>query len=131
MPFGDVLDDETERFAKIIVDAVFRVHMTLGPGLLECVYVQCLVLELESRGLKVEREVLVPIVYLGKTIEPGLRLDLLVEDRIVIEAKAVEIVHPVFKSQTKSYLKLAAKRLGILVNFNVPMIKDGIQRIIL
>jgi GxxExxY protein len=131
MGLGDVLDGETERVATEIVDAIFRVHTTLGPGLLESVYVQCLVLELEAKGLKVRREVEVPIVYLGKTIKPGLRLDLLVEDKIIIEAKAVETMHPVFHYKTKTYLKLAGKRLAFLVNFNVPLIKDGIKRIIL
>src|SRR5436305_2045662 len=105
MGFGDVLDKETERIAKIIVDCIFQVHSTLGPGLLESVYVQCLQLEMESRGLKVAREVLVPIVYHGRTIQPGLRLDLLVEDKVIVEVKAVEDIHPVFKSQTKTYLK--------------------------
>ena len=124
------LDEETERIATEIVDSAFRVHSTLGPGLLESVYVQCLVLELEPRGLKVRREVKVPIWYLGKMIEPGLRLDLLVEDRIIIEAKAVDTMHPVFKSKTKTYLTLSKLRLGFLVNFNVNLIKDGITRII-
>jgi len=131
MGFGDVLDEETERIATEIVDAIFRVHNTLGPGLLESVYEQCLVLELESRGLRVRQQVYVPIVYLGKTIEPGLRLDLLVEEKIIVESKAVEVMHPVYGYQTKTYLKLSGKRLGILVNFNVPLIKDGIKRIIL
>jgi GxxExxY protein len=125
------LDDETERIATQIVDSIFKVHTTLGPGLLESVYVQCLMLELQSRGLKVEREVHVPIIYLGQEIPPGLRLDLLVEDRIIIEAKAVETMHPVFAAKTKTYLKLSKKRLGILVNFNVVLVKDGIKRIIL
>lgn len=131
MGYGDVLDQETEKLATTIVDAIFRVHATLGPGLLESVYVQCLVLELESRGLKVQREVYVPIIYLGKEVAPGLRLDLLVDDRIIIEAKAVETMHPIFQTKTKTYLTLSHKRLGILVNFNVILIKDGIKRIIL
>lgn len=131
MVFGDVLDERTEAIAKEIVDAIFCVHSTLGPGLLESVYEQCLILELEFRGLKVERQVYVPIVYRGKTIEPGLRLDLLVESCVIVEVKAVESLHPVFKSQTKTYLNLARKRLGLIANFNVPLIKDGIHRIIL
>ncbi len=131
MGFGDVLDEETERVAAVIVNSIFRVHSSLGPGLLESVYKQCLILEIESHGLKVENEILVPIHYLGKIIEPGFRLDLLVEKKVIVEAKAVEIMHPVFKYQTKTYLKLSNKRLAILVNFNVPLIKDGIQRIIL
>ena len=131
MPFGDVLDEETERIATIIVDSIFKVHKTLGPGLLESVYEQCLAIELESRGLKVRRQVPVPIVYQGRQIEPGLRLDLLVEELIVVETKAVETMPPIFKTQTKTYMKLSNKRLGVLVNFNVTFIKDGITRIIL
>ncbi len=131
MGFGDVLDDETERIAKEVVDAIFVVHSTLGPGLLESIYEECLLLEMESRGLKVRRQWYVPIIYRGKNIEAGLRVDLLVEERVIVELKAVEIMHPVFTSQTKTYLKLAGKRLGILVNFNVPLIKDGMKRIIL
>ena len=130
MGYGEVLDEETERVASEIVDAAFRVHSALGPGLLESVYVQCLVLELEMRGLRVEREVAVPIIYLGKVIQPGLRLDLLVEDKVVIETKAVDAMHPVFSSKMKTYVKLSGKRLGILVNFNVPLIKDGIKQVI-
>jgi GxxExxY protein len=131
MGYGDVLDGETEGIATQIVDAVFRVHSGLGPGLLESVYVTCLVIELESRGLKVRREVPVPIVSLDREIEPGLRLDLLVEEKIIIEAKAVDKVIPLFHAITKTYLKLASKRLGFLVNFNVSLIKEGITRIII
>jgi GxxExxY protein len=131
MGIGDVLDDHTERMATQIVDAIFRVHTTFGPGLLESIYEQCLALELESRGLRVERQVLVPLFYNGKSIDPGLRLDLLVEGRIIIECKAVEKMNPVYFAQTKTYLKLANKRLAFLVNFNVNVIKDSIQRIIL
>jgi GxxExxY protein len=131
MGFGDVLDAESERIATQIVDAIYHVHSTLGPGLLESVYVTCLVIELESRGLMVQREVPVPIVYLGRKVEPGLRLDLLVEGRIIVEAKAVEKMIPLFNAITKTYLKLASKRLAFLVNFNVPLIKEGITRIIL
>src|SRR4051794_33622069 len=102
MGIGDVLDAETERVAKEIVDSCFRVHSTLGPGLLESVYVNCLVIELESRGLKVGREVHVPITYLGRTVPPGLRVDLLVEGKIIVEAKAVEEMKKLFKTITKT-----------------------------
>jgi GxxExxY protein len=131
MGIGDVLDPETERIATEIVDAIFKVYAALGPGLLESVYERCLVLELESRGLRVERQVMVPIIYRGVPIEPGLRLDLLVEGRIIIELKSVEKMIPLFASQTLTYLKLSKKRLGFLVNFNVTFIKEGIKRIIL
>ena len=131
MPLGDVLDAETERIAKIIVDSAYRVHSALGPGLLESVYEHCLVVELVARGLKVERQVVVPIIYRDTQIEPGLRLDLLVEGKIVIENKSVEKIIPLHESQIITYLKLSNKRLGFLVNFNVVYIKDGIKRIIL
>src|SRR6185503_11466768 len=104
MPYGDVLDAETERIATIVVDSIFQVHKALGPGLLESVYTQCLVLELQARGLKVQREVYVPVIYREQTIPPGLRLDALVEDKIVIEGKSVEVMHPVFSKITKTYL---------------------------
>ena len=130
MAIGDVLDPETERIATAIVDSTFKVHTELGAGLLESIYERCLCLELESRGLKVQRQVHVPIVYLGQSIEQGLRLDLLVEENVIVEVKAVETMHQVFRSQLITYLKLAKKRLGFLVNFNVPLIKDGIQRFI-
>jgi len=128
---GVVIDEETERVARVLVDAIFAVHTTLGPGLVESVYVECLVIELEARGIKVQREVHVPIVYRGKTVKPGLRIDLLVEDRIIVEAKAVDVMLAVFKFKTLTYLKLTRLRLGFLVNFNVPLIKDGMTRIIL
>ena len=131
MSFGDVLDAETERIATQFVDAIYRVHTTLGPGLLESVYVTCLVIELEFRGLRVQREVPVPILCQGRKVEPGLRVDLLVEERIIIEAKAVEKMTTLFHTITKTYLKLASKRPGFLVNFNVPLINDGIFRSIL
>ena len=131
MAIGDVLDPETERIATIIVDAIFKVHSYLGPGLLESVYERCLILELQARGLMVEQQVLVPIIYRETAIEPGLRLDLLVEGRVVIELKSVEKIVPIFESQTLTYLKLSKKRLGFLVNFNVVYIKEGIERIIL
>jgi GxxExxY protein len=128
--YGEVLDAETERIASVLVDAIFTVHSELGPGLLESVYVQCLILELEARGISVKREVWVPIIYRGKKIEQGLRIDLLIENRIIVEAKSVEAMHPVFKFKARSYLKLSGLRLAFLVNFNVPLIKDGIKRII-
>jgi GxxExxY protein len=130
LEFQGSLDPETERIAKVVVDSIFKVHSELGPGLLESVYEHCLCLELESRGLRVRRQVNVPIVYLGKTIEPGLRVDLLVEEIIIIETKSVETMHPVFRAQMITYLKLAKKRLGFLVNFNVEYIKEGLKRVV-
>ncbi len=122
---------ETDKVASKIVDAAFAVHTTLGPGLLESVYEVCLLHELEKRGLKAERQVLLPVVYDNLRLDAGLRLDLVVENRVVVELKAVEMLLPVHKAQVLTYLKLSGHRLGLLVNFNSVLIKDGIQRIAL
>jgi GxxExxY protein len=115
--------------AKQIVDAAYRIHTSLGPGLLESVYEVVLAYELESRGLRVVRQQAVPIVYQGIRIETGFRVDLLVEDKVIVETKSVETVAPVHKKQLLTHLRLADKRLGLLINFNVALIKDGITRI--
>ena len=125
-----LLSDETERLATGIVDCAFKVHSTLGPGLLESVYQACMVQELESRNISVEQQVAVPISYGGIRLESGLRLDLLVQGQIVLELKAVTKMFPVYDAQLLTYLKLASKELGFLINFNVPLIKDGIKRLI-
>jgi GxxExxY protein len=122
---------ELERIATAIVDCAFQVHKKLGAGLLESVYEVCLAYELTQRGLKVLEQVKVPIIYDGVTLDADLRIDLLVEDQIIVEVKAVEQMHPVFKAQVLTYLKLTGRRLAFLINFNVPLIKNGIQRIIL
>ncbi|KPL08280.1 GxxExxY protein [candidate division BRC1 bacterium SM23_51] len=114
-----------------IVDAAFRVHSTLGPGLLESVYEVCLEHELKKRGLEVKRQLLLPVVYEGVRLDAGLRLDMLVEDCVIVELKAVEQMGPVFDAQLLTYLKLTELRLGLLINFNVPVIKDGIKRVVL
>lgn len=106
-------------------------HTTLGPGLLESVYEICLLHELQKRGLKVERQVLLPVVYDGLRLDSGLRLDLVVENRVVVELKAVDMLFPVHKAQVLTYLKLSGHRLGLLINFNSVLIKDGIQRLVL
>lgn len=109
-----------------IVDAAIKVHKTLGPGLLESAYKTCLAFELRRRGLKVETEVAVPILYGGIVIDVGYRMDLLVEDQVVVELKAVSEITPVFKAQLLSHLKLSDKRVGLLINFHVELLKDGI-----
>lgn len=124
------LPSVTDEIAKQIVDSAFKVHATLGPGLLESVYETCLVHELKSRGLEIRQQVPVSISYEGLQLGSGLRLDLLVADRVVVEIKATEKILPVHLSQLLTYLKLADKRLGLLINFNVPLIKDGIKRLI-
>ncbi len=121
----------TEQTATQIVDSAFRVHQALGPGLIESVYEECMCHELNKRGIPFKRQVTLPIVYDGLRLESGLRLDLLVDHAIVVELKAVEQVIPVFEAQLLSYLKLSGLRLGFLINFNVPRIKQGIKRIII
>ena len=125
------LSEKEEVIARKIVDAAYTVHKELGPGLLEKVYEVCLCHELSKRGVKYQRQVDIPIVYDGITFDEGLRLDLLVEDLIICELKAVDEINPVWEAQTISHLKLTGKRLGFLINFNVPLIKDGIRRFII
>ena len=131
MPFGETTDPQIERIATEVVDAAFKVHSELGAGLLECIYVACLVYELRKRGLEVETEVVVPVFYDGVRLDVGLRLDILVEGKVIIEAKAVEKIIPVHEAQLLTYLKLSQRRLGFLINFNTKMFKDSIQRMIL
>lgn len=114
---------------KQIVDAAYRVHTSLGPGLLESAYETVLALELENRGLAVARQPAIPIVYHGTRIEVGFRADLIVADLVIVEIKSVEVIAPVHKKQLLTHLRLAHKRLGLLINFNVALIKDGITRI--
>lgn len=122
---------EVERVATQVVDAAFAVHSTLGPGLLESVYEVCLAYELTKRGLKVERQLPLPVVYDNLCLEAGFRLDLLVERCLVVELKAVEAFVPVHTAQLLTYLKLSGHRLGFLINFNVPLLKNGIKRLAL
>lgn len=119
---------EYERIARHIVNAAFEVHNELGPGLLESVYEVCLVEELRNRGLSVESQVKIPVVFKGKTLGKEFIIDLLVEKIIIIELKAVENLLPVHEVQLVTYLKLADKKLGFLINFNVSHIKIGIHR---
>ena len=111
--------------------AIWDVYNDLGPGLLESVYEEALCYELNQRGLKVERQKQVPVIYKGKMLNTDLRLDLMVEDMIIIELKSVEELKPVFYKQTKTYLKLMNKRIGLLVNFGESDMKEGIHRIVL
>ena len=116
--------------AREIVDAAYRVHTILGPGLLESVYEPALAYELEKRGLHVTRQQPVPALYEKIEIHTAFYADLMVEDQVIVEIKAVETIAPVHKRQLLTYLKLADKRLGLLINFNVYLIKDGITRIV-
>ena len=128
--YGESTTPEMERIAAEIVDAAFKVHTALGPGLFESVYETCLEYELLKRGLRVARQKKVTIQYDDRILDDALRLDLLVEDLVLVEVKAVETMHPIFTAQTLTYLKLTNKRLAFLINFNVVRIKDGIKRMI-
>ena len=130
MKYGERTTPEIERIAAEIVDAAYKVHTELGPGLLESVYEACMEYELKKRGLRVERQKKVTICFDGMQLDDALRMDLLVEDCVIVEIKAVETMNPVFTAQTLTYLKLAEKRLAFLINFNVSRIKDGIKRFI-
>lgn len=125
------IDDQHEHLAEVIVDAAFKVHSALGPGLLESVYEACLAHELHSRSVPFARQVSLPVTYGNLKLDAGLRLDLVVDDRIVVEVKAVEGLLPVHKAQVLTYLKLSGYKLGFLLNFNVSAIREGIRRLVL
>ena len=112
-----------------IIGAAIEVHKELGPGLLESVYKICLAHELRSRGIVVSCEQDLPVVYRDTKLETGYRVDLLVEDRVLVEVKAVRDLHPIFVAQTLTYLKLSGRRLALLINFNVEVLRDGIKRL--
>jgi GxxExxY protein len=116
--------------AKQIVDSAFRVHKTLGPGLLETVYQAALAHELTKRGLKIQLERGIPAEYDGVRLELGFRADLIVENKVIIECKSIEALAPVHSKILLTYLRLADMRLGLLINFNVELIKDGIRRVV-
>ena len=125
------LPPEVERVATATVDAAYKIHTALGPGLIESVYELCLAHELRKRGFEVRTQLDLPIRYDGITIRSGLRPDMLIADVLIVEVKAVEHMHPVYQAQVMTYLKLMNLRLGLLINFNVPLINKGIKRIIL
>jgi GxxExxY protein len=129
-PVSD-LGEELEAKAREVVDAGFQDHQALGPGLLERVYESALVQELSTRSVSVLRQVQVPLHYKGIQLEDPLRLDLLVDEAIIIEVKSVETILAVHKAQIMSYLRQSNHRLGFLMNFNVPVFKDGIRRIVI
>jgi len=129
-PSKVVIPDEIERIATVAVNAAFAVHTELGPGLLEAAYESCFAYELELRGIKYQRQLPVPLNYKGKLIEVGFRADMILEGKLLIELKAVEQVIPVHKAQVITYLKILKLPLGLLINFNEVLIKDGIQRIL-
>jgi GxxExxY protein len=116
--------------AREIVDAAFHIHTALGPGLLESVYDAVLAYELSQRSLRVVRQQPIPVVYKNVRIDTGFRADMVIEDKVIVEVKSVEMLAPVHKKQLFTYLRLADKRLGLLINFQVALIKDGIIRIV-
>ena len=127
-PRFEIIPEELNAIGRKIVDAAFTVHKSLGPGLLEKVYEACFCHELKKRGLNYQRQLNIPIVYDGITFNEGLRLDVLVENQVICELKALENVNPVWEAQILSHLKITGNRLGYLINFNVPLMKQGIRR---
>lgn len=128
------MNNEEEHFenylSKIIVDCCYQIHVGLGPGLLESVYEEILFTELTEKGFKVERQQQLPVIWKDKTLDLGFRTDLIVENKVIIEIKSVLEIHPVFKKQLTTYLKLSGLKLGLLINFNSPLIKTGITRVV-
>jgi len=127
---GATNQQEMNTLGDAVIGAAMQVHRALGPGLLELAYEACLVYELRNRGLEVEQQKPLPVVYKGVHVECGYRLDLVVNDAVIVELKTVQAIEPVHMAQLLSYLKLANKPLGLFINFHVKMLKDGIQRIV-
>lgn len=125
------LPRHTEEVATALVDSAYAVHRALGPGLLESAYEACLAHELDRRGLKVSRQVGLPLHYGGVRLEIGYRIDLLVEEILIVEVKSVDAIAPVHEAQLLTYLRLSERRLGFLINFNVALLKQGLKRMIL
>jgi GxxExxY protein len=124
------VSSHVERVGKAVLDASFKVHTALGPGLLESVYETCTAFEVKESGLQVATQMALPVTYRDIKMDAGLRLDMLVEDCVIVEFKSVETMNPVYDAQLITYLKLTGIRLGFLINFNVVHLKDGIKRIV-
>ena len=122
---------ETNKLTERIIGCAINLHKALGPGLLESAYEECLAYDLQKAGLKVVRQLEVPIIYQDVLLNLGYRMDLLVEDTIVVELKAVEAINPVHEAQVLTYLKFSKKEIGLLINFNVVLLKNGIKRFIM
>jgi len=120
-----------EELTRAIRGAAMEVHQAIGPGLLESAYEECLSHELNLRGLRFQRQVPLPVVYKNVKLDCGYRLDIVVEDKVILELKSVEEITPLHKAQLLTYLRLSGKKVGLLINFNVPLIKDGITRMVL
>jgi GxxExxY protein len=124
------MSDNSNAISGQIVDAAMKVHSVLGPGLLERAYASCLAFELRRRGLSVKEEVPLPVIYEGYMIDLAYRIDLLVEDAVIVETKAVAQFHPIHSAQLLSHLRLSGRRVGLLLNFNVPRMREGIKRMV-
>jgi GxxExxY protein len=120
-----------EDLTKNIIGAAIEVHKTVGPGLLEGVYEECLCHELKLRNLSFDRQILVPVTYKDVILDCGYRLDLVVENTVILELKSVDRIHPIFEAQLLTYMRLLQKPVGLLINFNVPILKSGIVRKVL
>ena len=120
-----------EDLTKEIIGAAIEVHKAVGPGLLEGVYEECLCHELKLRNMNFERQLIVPVTYKGVTLDCGYRLDLLVEGTVILELKSVDRIHPIFEAQLLTYMRLLQKPVGLLINFNVPILRSGIVRKVL
>ena len=128
---GHEVAADVERLVRLVIDAGLKVHKALGPGLLESVYEHCLAHELKTRGVSLQRQMALPIVYDGEKLDAGFRLDLVIEDSIIVEIKAVDALTRVHSAQLLTYLKLSGRRVGFLMNFNVILFKDGLKRFVL
>jgi GxxExxY protein len=123
-------NDRLDQISRRIIGAAIEVHRHLGPGLLESAYQSCLVYELKQLDLKVEEQKPLPVVYKQVKLDCGYRLDMVVEDEVIVEVKAIEKLLPIHEAQLLSYLRLAKKRVGLLMNFHVPVLKNGLKRIV-
>ena len=124
------IPSRAEAAARVAVDGAFHVHKTLGPGLLESAYEHCLAYEIARRGLSVERQVALPIVYEGEKLDAGYRLDLVIDGAVIVEVKAIDALAPIHDAQVLTYLKLSGLRIGLLMNFNVALLKQGLRRFV-
>jgi GxxExxY protein len=122
---------EVELVGKKLLDAAFKVHTNLGPGLLESVYEACLAYEIRKSGLSVETQVALPVIYDNVRIDAGLRIDMVVEKCVIVELKSVDTMNPVYEAQLLTYLKIANFRLGYLINFNIPHLRNGFKRMVI
>lgn len=118
------------RITGLVITAAMKVHSALGPGLLESAYEACLLHELRKRGVRIANQVILPVIYDGVAIELGYRMDLLVEDLVVVELKCIDKIHPVHEAQLLSYMRLSGKQVGLLINFHVAHLRDGIKRMV-